>query len=550
MLPPVKTEKEHGRWFNGWRSAKAAGSKGVQWFRDFGLSGASVNVVQTGINTPKPSRSTPNHAGNYGVDVAKTPSISTTSSSGLITTAGRPTENWGWQNVEDMQRDTVMRGLEQTINANRQSFSGMPQNPINYQTLWGEGARPGVQLPPITVNGIELNHAATKPPQHKHLQMAGFVPDGGYQRTLEISAKALQSIFAAFLPDMSDHPGAENPMDHIKRIITPESVDNFVKSAPKGAIMPLKGIFTLMLPDMSDIPGAEDPKAHFNRAFAHSLQKYDKLVHIQDPHSLSAQSGAFFGEMFAFGALGKVIRVAEGISVLGMACEGGMVGLVVSEAHDTNKVAGVAFGFIGGAAFARLSSRSQNPLVDRVFIRPQGYSRELRFLRSVNQPAYRSGIGNPMNEMVAVQPKALSKRVVTRLEALERKAINPINRSNNHSYVTFVENGQTQAVSMGDMSHAGTFHDRGGLTKAGRALDKHGQRVDTVFPKALGSVHEKNLQGQRILDEILNHPNKRIILDKAPRSKRLVIDIFHPNGHGARLSRNGKEFITFLEPSK
>ncbi|QVL55055.1 MAG: hypothetical protein KFB95_06985 [Simkaniaceae bacterium] len=52
--------------------------------------------------------------------------------------------------------------------------------------------------------------------------MAGFIPNGGYQRTLEVSAKALQTLFSVFLPDMSDVPGAENPMDHINRIITPD----------------------------------------------------------------------------------------------------------------------------------------------------------------------------------------------------------------------------------------------------------------------------------------------------------------------------------------
>jgi hypothetical protein len=45
MLPPVKTEKEHGAWFRGWRSAKATGSKGVQWLRDIGLSETTINVA-------------------------------------------------------------------------------------------------------------------------------------------------------------------------------------------------------------------------------------------------------------------------------------------------------------------------------------------------------------------------------------------------------------------------------------------------------------------------------------------------------------------------
>ena len=406
MLPSVKTEKEHGAWFRGWRSAKATGSKGVQWFRDIGLSGVSINVASTGINTPKPTNSTPSYAGAYGVDVARTSSTPTPSQTHSAATPS-PVEKWGWQDVEEMQQHKVLDALENAINTNRQTFSGMPQAPIDYQTLWGEGVGPEVQLPPTTFDGAQLNSAATKPPQDKPLQMAGFAPLAGSQA----SAKLLQGVVSLFLPDMSDMPGAENPMDHVNRLITAESVDNFIKSAPKGIANILIAGGSLMLPDMSDVPGAEDPKEHFKRVSNNALLKYDNIMQI-DPHAFSAKAGEFVGEMIALGGIGKVIRVAEGISVLGMACEGGLVGLVVSEAHDTNKVAGVAFGFIGGAAFGRLSSRAQNPLADRVFIRPQGYSKELRFLRSVNAPAYWSGIGNPMSEMVAVQPKLLLDRNV------------------------------------------------------------------------------------------------------------------------------------------
>ena len=177
-------------------------------------------------------------------------------------------------------------------------------------------------------------------------------------------------------------------------------------------------IMSLMLPDMSDIKGAECPKAHFKRVANHVFQKYDNIVEIQNPNGFGARAGEFVGEMVALGGIGKVIRVAEGISVFGMACEGGFIGGVIAEAHDTNKVAGVAFGFAGGAGTGKLMkflfrTRVPQPLIDRALtIRPEAFSQEIRFLRSVNQPAYRSGIGNPMNEMIAVQPKPLVDRNV------------------------------------------------------------------------------------------------------------------------------------------
>ncbi|QVL55418.1 MAG: hypothetical protein KFB95_08935 [Simkaniaceae bacterium] len=164
MLPSVKTEKEHGLWFRGWRTAKATGSKGVQWLRDIGLAGASVDVAQTGINAPKPTNSTPSYAGTYGPDVARTPSTPAPLQTHSAATPS-PVKNWGWQDVEEMQQRKVLDALENAINTNRQTFSGMPQAPIDYQTLWGEGIGPEVQFPPTTFDGAQLNSAATKPPQ-------------------------------------------------------------------------------------------------------------------------------------------------------------------------------------------------------------------------------------------------------------------------------------------------------------------------------------------------------------------------------------------------
>ena len=86
MLPSVKTEKEHGLWFRGWRTVKATGSKGVQWLHDIGLSEASIDVGQMGINAPKPTNSTPSYSGTYGPDLPRSPSIPVPSISDPVTT--------------------------------------------------------------------------------------------------------------------------------------------------------------------------------------------------------------------------------------------------------------------------------------------------------------------------------------------------------------------------------------------------------------------------------------------------------------------------------
>ena len=93
------------------------------------------------------------------------------------------------------------------------------------------------------------------------------------------------------------------------------------------------------------------------------------------------------------------------------------------------------------------------------------------------------------------------------------------------------------------MSKAGQLSDKGkeGISKAGRALQKHSERPNPSLLKPRGSTAEANAQGQKYLDEILNHPHKQIILKKAPRSKEETLDLYIPGRHGARFTRDGKK---------
>ena len=98
------------------------------------------------------------------------------------------------------------------------------------------------------------------------------------------------------------------------------------------------------------------------------------------------------------------------------------------------------------------------------------------------------------------------------------------------------------------LSEAGKELDRAGLTKAGRALAKHGGRLESVFPEPVGNPAQINEHGQQILDSILNHPERQVIPD-APKRFGAIVDIYAPDIGGVRYTAEG-ELIGFLEPQK
>jgi len=90
---------------------------------------------------------------------------------------------------------------------------------------------------------------------------------------------------------------------------------------------------------------------------------------------------------------------------------------------------------------------------------------------------------------------------------------------------------------------SGSEPARGELTQAGRAQQKHGDRVGSAFDPAKGTPKDKNAQGQRTLDGIVNSPDR---VDGPNRHGG--IDVRESQGgRGARFGPDGK-FTGFLEP--
>lgn len=91
--------------------------------------------------------------------------------------------------------------------------------------------------------------------------------------------------------------------------------------------------------------------------------------------------------------------------------------------------------------------------------------------------------------------------------------------------------------------------DRAGFTKAGRSLQKHGDRQGSTFPKIKGSPHQANQQANSIVEDIVSNKNSKFQLRFLPRFGK-VIEIRSPDGKGLRVDANNKELIGFLEPDK
>ncbi len=137
---------------------------------------------------------------------------------------------------------------------------------------------------------------------------------------------------------------------------------------------------------------------------------------------------------------------------------------------------------------------------------------------------------NPQESQEECSPEVES-RTASRLEATGRCGCG-----------TLASDCLLAARGVGALSKAGQVADRAGLTKAGRALAKHGGRRGSVFPKATGNPAALNKQGQAVLDDILGNVSKR-----SP-NKFGGTDFFGGSrGGGARFDGRGN-FRGFLEP--
>lgn len=102
------------------------------------------------------------------------------------------------------------------------------------------------------------------------------------------------------------------------------------------------------------------------------------------------------------------------------------------------------------------------------------------------------------------------------------------------------------AKGSANLLNAANAPSKGGLTAVGRALQKHGSRSGSLFPKATGNATSMNAQGKSVLQNIVSHPNASTVIRHHGRFGNIV-EIKIPNGQGARFSADGKTFFGFIE---
>jgi hypothetical protein len=103
------------------------------------------------------------------------------------------------------------------------------------------------------------------------------------------------------------------------------------------------------------------------------------------------------------------------------------------------------------------------------------------------------------------------------------------------------------ACSLTDMATAAGQPDRGGLTRAGRALAKHGGRPGSAFPAPTGAPAAVNRQAQTIVEEILTDPNGTTVT-RHHALYGTVIEVRDAARRGLRFDSTGTRFLGFLEP--
>ncbi len=191
-----------------------------------------------------------------------------------------------------------------------------------------------------------------------------------------------------------------------------------------------------------------------------------------------------------------------------------------------------------GSSFAH---QAYDEIVDLVKVIPQLCEevKELgsKFLPDNLTPSGNGEMGSPLENyenLVAKGHEAIDNVFSTdlaKLYSVEAKANDPMN---NFAMGELPLPGNLSRVfsNTAKLIKNGKILDRAGFTKAGRGLMKHGYREGSVFPKPLGCSKQVNDRGQKVLESIVNHPERKITY-KQTKNFGKIVDLHAPEIGGA-----------------
>lgn len=206
---------------------------------------------------------------------------------------------------------------------------------------------------------------------------------------------------------------------------------------------------------------------------------------------------------------------------------------------------------------AYLSHQAYDELTELTYVVPQLFEE----VKEIGSKLLPESLSTPNNELIG-SPIENHKSLVSKGHKLidsvfatdqseffteEAKANNPINK---FDIAIMPAPGvlPKNILNTNKLIKAGKVRDRAGFTKAGRGLMKHGYREGSEFPKPVGNPAQINAHGQKVLESIVNHPEKKYVFYESKRLGK-TIDIYAPNIGGVRYSLKG-DFIGFLELKK
>lgn len=156
-----------------------------------------------------------------------------------------------------------------------------------------------------------------------------------------------------------------------------------------------------------------------------------------------------------------------------------------------------------------------------------------------------------------LRPSSEGETPVAATDAMERNGAN----DSESTVIEYLRPGETAEPSETDklerpgngnipeaavLAKAGEEPDKGDLTRAGRAFQKHGDR-SKMWDKPKGNPEALNKTGQEKLEDIIHSPDARWQTRHHFRVGN-VIEARLPDGRGARWSDNGQKLEGFLDP--